>query len=183
MVVSNSFHPHDIVAFCGLAGAGKSTAAKLLAKKFGYTRRPMSYPLKAMVAALNIDWKILDGTNEEKSVPLDIFHGRSIRHVLQTLGTEWGRNLIHPDIWTTMWEHSLTNLPKVVCDDIRFPNEVEMIHRLGGRIIRINRNTAGSLINPTHASENIDILKWDCVIENNGSLEELEMVLRSHVQV
>jgi hypothetical protein len=41
-----------------------------------------------------------------------------------TLGTEWGRDLVHADIWTRLWAARAECFPLVVADDVRFPNEV-----------------------------------------------------------
>lgn len=75
------------------------------------------------------------------------------RKLLQLLGTECGRNIIHPNIWVnalmkdyvpekeyighgdyTEWE------PSWIITDVRFPNEAAAIKSKGGIIIRINRN-------------------------------------------
>ena len=38
---------------------------------------------------------------DSREVPLDWLHGFTPRALLQTLGTVWGRCLVHPDIWIT----------------------------------------------------------------------------------
>ena len=70
-------------------------------------------------------------------------------------------------------EAKLEGLGRVVIDDVRFPNEVEMIQRLGGKVIRIDRPGPAE---STHASEiELDGFDgWDGVIVNDGTLGELE---------
>lgn len=89
----------------------------------------------------------------------------SPRIMLQTLGTEWGREAISNDIWinallttaktllhedggTKLWDYdpligpNLTTkhtIKGVVVSDIRFQNEFDAIHREGGNVIRIIR--------------------------------------------
>ena len=61
---------------------------------------------------------------------------------------------------------------KIIMSDVRFQNEIDMIHNLGGYIIKLNRPT----INNTDAHEsekNIDNLKGDFNIINDGSLQDL----------
>lgn len=60
---------------------------------------------------------------------------------MQTLGTEWGRECIAPDVWTrlTLAGASLREGRSVVIDDVRFPNEVVAIRALGGIVVRIER--------------------------------------------
>ena len=100
------------------------------------------------------------------------FISLTYRQILQLWGTEYRRRQ-DPDYWVKRLEEKLQGLKKVVIDDVRFPNEVEMIHRLGGRVIRIDRPGPDE---STHASEIIlDTFDgWDGVIENTGTLGELE---------
>ena len=74
-------------------------------------------------------------------------------------------------------EAKLEGLERVVIDDVRFLNEVEMIHRLGGRVIRIDRPGPAE---STHASETeLDSFDgWDGVIVNDGTLRELDEKVR-----
>ena len=94
------------------------------------------------------------------------------RQLLQAWGTEYRRRQ-DPDYWVKRLEKKLRGLERVVIDDVRFPNEVEMIQRLGGKVIRIDRP---GTVESTHASENVlnDFTGWDGVILNAGTLEELE---------
>jgi len=87
---------------------------------------------------------------------------------MQTIGTEWGRNMIHPDIWVRAWEQSLPEDADVVVDDVRFPNEVAAIRRLGGDVIRICRDghEPGEHISEQEAG-------CDLMWANNGMPEEL----------
>ena len=72
---------------------------------------------------------------DEKETPLDFLGGKTPRQAMQTLGTEWGRNLIYDGIWLHAWERAFNKCSTpVVVDDLRFINEAEMIKRLGGKI-------------------------------------------------
>lgn len=65
--------------------------------------------------------------------------------------------------------------PNWIITDVRFPNEAEAIRNAGGKVIRVNRITSGSLRsdkNP-HISEcALDDYNFDYVIDNCGTLEE-----------
>lgn len=100
----------------------------------------------------------------------------TFRQLLQLFGTEYRRRQ-DPDYWVKRLEEKLHGLEKVVIDDVRFPNEVEMIHRLGGRVIRIDRPGPAE---STHASEiELDSFDgWDDVIVNDGTLRELDEKVR-----
>lgn len=110
------------------------------------------------------------------------------RLLLQLLGTEAGRQIIHPNIWVNalfseykgyLSESKLdktwvyTNIyPNWVVSDVRFPNEAEAIKKRGGILIKVIRDNIPILDHESEiALDNYD--KWDYIIENNGLFEEL----------
>ena len=121
------------------------------------------------------------------------------RKILQLLGTEGGRELIHPNLWINalMSEYKtqsidvrltdvekmelgtdknyirMRGLPNWIVTDVRFPNEVQAIKDRGGILIRVEREISAE---DTHFSETaLDNYKdWDHIIENNGTIEELK---------
>lgn len=172
-----------IIGLTGRAGSGKSTAARFLSREFNFARRPFAYPLKAMIGALGYTGDVLDGDSSIKEAPRPELGGKSIRHAMQTLGTEWGRTHMDPDFWVRMWERGIDRLGHVVADDCRFDNEVRAIRRRGGLIVRIERAGAGTSVNAGHASERVDELSFDVVIENNHGFQALFDKLRELVLV
>lgn len=149
-------YPHDdrrtIIAFTGLAGAGKSTAAMHLVKHRGFERVRFAGPLKAMMAALGLTHEQIEGS--EKETPCALLDGKTPRWAMQTLGTEWGRNLIAQDLWINAWKAAVARMPSntsIVVDDCRFPNEAEAVCSAGGICVRIERPGAGTA--SVHASE------------------------------
>lgn len=60
---------------------------------------------------------------------------------MQTLGTEWGRDILGSDFWIRLWrarvEQVASEGKRVVVDDLRFPNEAKAIRQLGGDIYRL----------------------------------------------
>jgi len=96
------------------------------------------------------------------------------RLILQLLGTEGGRDVIHPNIWVNATLGDLTDNDRVIITDTRFPNEVEGIKRKKGIVIKIIRPSKVST--SSHPSETAlnDYTNWDYVIVNDGTLEELE---------
>lgn len=144
--------PRTIVAFTGLAGSGKSTAAAHLVRRHGYQRVRFAGPLKAMMMALGCTPAEIDGARKE--MPCELLGGKTPRHAMQTLGTEWGRDLIASDLWIRAWQAAVAKVPAgvpIVVDDCRFPNEGEAVRAAGGVIVRIDRPGAGTA--SVHASE------------------------------
>lgn len=148
--------PRTVIAFTGLAGAGKSTAAAHLVKRHGFERIRFAGPFKAMMAALGCTPEQIDGS--EKETPCDLLGGKTPRHAMQTLGTEWGRDLIVSDLWIRAWRAAVAKVPAgtpIVIDDCRFPNEAEAVRAAGGILVRIDRPGAGTT--SVHASEQHDL--------------------------
>lgn len=66
----------------------------------------------------------------------------SPRRVLQLLGDEWGRQLIHPDIWTMAMRPKLENLlsqgVRIVINDARFDNDrTNLRDWLGAKLVDV----------------------------------------------
>lgn len=141
-----------VIGIVGPMGAGKSTLAKHLVEVHGYTRMSMATPLKNMLRALGLSEEDVNGPQAHRERPSTLLGGKSPRFALQTLGTDWGRRMISPDLWVSAVQaliiqhqtRAATAKKKqphagVVIDDIRFPNEWEMVRRLGGSLWRIRR--------------------------------------------
>lgn len=164
--------PVPVVGFAGRAGAGKTLAAEVLVRRLGAVRRPFAEPLK------RIAQQIYALSDEQvygrlKDV-LDERYGLTPRYILQRLGTEVGR-AIHPDTWVFAWENALRQAADclVVADDVRFDNEAQAIHRLGGMVFLVSRRLPAA--DDEHPSERgIHPALVDQVLDNNGSPEQLE---------
>ncbi len=142
-----------VIGICGAMGAGKSAVAKELADK-GYARISMASPLKNMLLTMGLTDADVHGPQEHRSRPSPFLGGKSPRHAMQTLGTQWGRKLISQDLWVNaVQEQIIRHQTKcaaagtrgkkqcvgVVVEDIRFPNEWAMVQRLGGAVWLIRR--------------------------------------------
>lgn len=161
----------NLVAFTGLAGAGKTAAALHLVERHGFVRTRFADPLKAMLRAIGLGADEIDGSLKER--PSALLCGRTPRHAMQTLGTEWGRQCVAQNLWTTLWSARAGDCldlgGRVVVDDCRFPDEADVVRRMGGIVVRLSGRggIAGS-----HASE-AQAFDADVELGNAGSLDEL----------
>lgn len=169
----------QIIALVGNAGAGKSTVAEYLMREHGYVLIKFAGPLKAMLRAIGLDDEEIEGSRKEQ--PCDLLCGKTPRHAMVTLGTEWGRDLIGENFWAGLWqEEAAMNLNSgrvVVVDDCRFPNELAAVKEMGGIVWRITRpEHAGSSI-PTHRSEGALSAHYDTMRElvNDGDVTALHL--------
>jgi hypothetical protein len=111
---------------------------------------------------------------ELKEKPDAALFGRSPREVMQSFGTDWGRKLIHPDIWVRRVENKLVHFNRCLLSDVRFDNEAQMIKRNGGVIWHIERKNNPFAVNTGNESEHgIDDRYIDWVIHNDGDMDQL----------
>ena len=146
----------QIIGLAGPAGCGKDTAADYLCKEYGFLKYSFAKPLKAMLEALGLPAE--DYESRELKEATHPSFGVSYRKMAQTLGTEWGRNLIHPDIWVIAAAKKLEQLKKagcrgVVIADCRFDNEATFIRKHGKLIHIKGRELPLAKDGQNHASE------------------------------
>jgi hypothetical protein len=162
-----------IVGIAGEAGSGKGTAAEVLAER-GYIRGKFAGALKEMLRALlhyqgvqQID-RYIEG--DLKEVPSKYLGGKSPRHVMQWLGHS-GRENIGDDFWIDVELRKLEGLPKVLFDDLRYDNEEAAIVARGGLVLQL---VGRGGINGDHISEQFKPKNPAMVIENTGTIEDLQ---------
>lgn len=173
-----------LIGLCGLAGCGKNTVATILQDRRGFTPIAFADPIYAAVAAITglSASELADRTVKE--APL-AWLGRSPRELLQTLGTEWGRESVHQEIWVRRAMSRAAAIlgagGHVAITDCRFANEAEAIRQAGGSVWQVRRQAAG-LAGQTgqHASEaGVPEHLIDLRIENNGTLYDLEAAVEA----
>lgn len=177
----------NLIGIAGRKYHGKDTAASALE---GYENVKFAGPLKLMVAAFLLycgeDEETVDRriNGDLKEVPCEHFGGKTPRYVMQTLGTEWAREMVWQDIWLHAFQAHAAGFENVVCSDMRFPNEVDLIKRLGGLTVRVERPGLAETEGSTHPSEAaIDTLPVSIVIRNEGSVEELHARMKEIAHV
>lgn len=93
------------------------------------------------------------------------------RLLLQEIGTDCFRDIIHPNIWVELL--FVTHFPTSnwIITDVRFPNECRKIKEKGGFLLRINRK---DIPLNNHISETaLDEYNFDYVINNDDSITKL----------
>ncbi len=178
-----------IIGLAGKARVGKDTGAEYLRNQFGIELISFAQPIKQVIQELfDLTKEHLDGDLKELPIPL---FDKSPRELFQTLGTEWGRECVHPDIWVLVAGLQLQRLraeyrkrslpfPGAIFTDVRFENEANWIRKQGGMVLHIKRQDAQSV--NTHRSESgVMVADGDLAISNNSSFEEFFMRLEDVV--
>lgn len=161
-----------IIALTGKAGAGKDYAAAKLAMMlphYGINCHTHSFasPIYRMLEALGID--INHYTQRENKEAVIPGLGVSLRHLLQTLGTEWGRKLVKESIWVDCMAGHYSNIPAEDCliiTDCRFPDEAAWVQSMQGKIIRVKAIDQRHSTSIQHESEKM-AFEVDFIIINN----------------
>lgn len=176
--------PPDLIGiYSPTMGGGKSLIANELVIAHGYTRLRFAGALKKMVLSLFEEmgfeagdvFEMVEGAQKESAIPG--LSGATPRSIMQTLGTEWGRELVQSDLWVQIIRMRVDKIiqggGRVVIDDVRFVNEFEFITSYG-MDSRIWRVTRPGQLTTQHASEGLlEGRGFDSNIPNHGSVEDL----------
>lgn len=110
-----------VIGLSGPMCSGKSTIARAIFNcTQDVTLKPMAGPLKHVASIMG--W---DGKKDARG-----------RRLLQTLGTQVGRRY-NPDLWVNLWKQDLPSEGVVIVDDVRFINEADAIHDVGGKVFQV----------------------------------------------
>jgi hypothetical protein len=132
-------------------------------------QRPSNY-----VDMASVDVPIYPVNEDDKERVIRPF-GVSLRYMMQTLGTEWGRLMVCDDLWVHMadvWYHSRYRR-NVIFKDIRHANEADFVKGLGGVIVFIDRSVDHKV--RKHSSEDMSELHGfrDWTIYNDSTTDAL----------
>ena len=145
-----------IIGFSGKKQSGKTTAVGHFVQRYAALNPcvvSFADPLKRIVIECFCpnEWGLhvpdLDGEEVKQRVTPC---GKTVRELLQVVGTDmfrglWGR------VWLNTMEYELLHAGKlVVVPDVRFPNEVQFIQERGGHVVRLLR---APYAQDQHASE------------------------------
>ena len=133
-----------LIGLCGYKRSGKSTVAGLLQDGFGFHVESFAAPIRRVVAhILGLHEHELERAKQD---PVEWLDGLTPRHLMQTLGTEWGRAQ-HRELWVRSVFRRMDHAQRAagparlswVVHDVRFPNEARAIRERGGYVVRVCR--------------------------------------------
>jgi len=169
-----------LIGLSGYAQSGKDSVAEVLVRDFGFIRIAFADKIKELLYEINpyFGYHLKDavdmggGWDKVKQYP-------EVRRLLQTLGVG-ARTVFGEDFWVKQAMAQMVDPLRYdyVITDVRFPNEMEAIWALNGKIWRVERPGVGPVNDhiSEHASKEIE---EDCYISNSGTLKTLQGTVRN----
>lgn len=166
-----------IICFAGRKQSGKSSCCEYVYEQLKDKCSVQIYNFADTLKQVCIDILGLTprqcyGEDKYKNELVDCqWNGKQLtaREVMQILGTDILRTMQH-NVWTvaTIRKIERDNPDVALIGDCRFPNEVEAVQKVGGIVIKLNRD----IYHSDHVSETAldrqtyDELNFDAVIQN-----------------
>ena len=164
-----------IIGLVGKAGSGKSTVADILENAYNFEHLAFADELKWNVMS---DFEINEYSvyNTRGKEIIDPRYNLTPREILQKVGSFYRE--FQENFWVNKVHKKISSRPTLdfCISDVRYPNELEMIKKEDGYIIKIERDDRVEITNSNHASEiSLDnFLDFDYVIQNNSTSRDLE---------
>lgn len=185
-----------IIALAGRKGSGKTEVAEMLENHPATDPGPdgptlvfnlaFGERIKKMLEVMGVPDVSLWGNDDQKMVPIPALGGVTGRHLMVTLATEWGRNMIHPDVWVKVTEQEFKDLEFtyqdtpakviVIIDDLRFQNEYDFLVSKGAMILGVERGELQGRMEDQHISEQLPYRFAELgipVLKNDSTLADL----------
>jgi hypothetical protein len=183
-----------IIGIHGPSRSGKDTICQILLEEFPlikFQRQGFADALKISAAlALGLrgpndhDAELLAKMDKIKEsgeikTPFGTISGRQF---LQNYGTEAHRTMFDEDFWVDavipdpsfprlMVSGVIRDADVLLIPDVRYQNEIQRVIDAGGYLWKVNKKVNGNITG--HASETELEARWDRVIDNNGTLDDL----------
>lgn len=160
-----------LLGITGFKNTGKSEIRKYLVQTYGFAFRPMAEPIKNMLqVGLGLTDEEVSGPL--KDLPCEALLGATPRLAMETLYVEWGRMMIHDDLWFFHWRKKVDAEGRnTVADDVRAPAAAATIRKSNGKIIRVVRE--GRLGSSSRSEQEMESITPDYTITNNGNIADL----------
>lgn len=182
-----------LIGFAGRSGSGKDTAAFLVSGLCAPTVRirklsfasPIKYGLVELFGFPDVSY--FEDRVKKETVHIE-YSNKTPRQLMQWMGSDIFRNQVSDRHWNQIMRRKIETIMKnhtadlIMVTDVRFPDEVELIKELGGRVFYIDSDQRNNLHSKgTHISETIvEQTKSMCteIIDNNKTMLDTQDQLK-----
>lgn len=181
-----------LIAFSGRKQSGKTTSGEFLLglalnkniKLYAFADRLKK---DICIDILGLSEDQCYGSDDQKNTITNIhWNGKKLtaREVMEIVGTDIFRAL-KVDVWTSS-TINLINREKpdiAIITDVRFPDEVDAIKNIGGKVVRLTRNpfNADNFIENALDPDKYDLCNFDYVLDNSSITKEEKNVILNDI--
>jgi len=173
-----------IIGLSGYAQSGKDTVANILVSKYEFERVAFADAIRSILWEMNPIVK--DGGFTLQGVVTAYGWDKAkimfpeIRRLLQELGVSC-RNTLGEEVWVNAVLRKANDKTKnYVISDVRFENEAAIIKQMDGYLWRVKRPGIEAVNGHVSESE-MDGYKVDQILNNGGTIEELELLVQQRM--
>ena len=173
-----------IIAFCGKAGAGKTTICKMIEDQYDCDIISFADPLRHLFVItmdrLGYSDDYIANALEKKDNPsLESTSLRQFNRDLGDLLRSYDPQIFCDMLGITAVKLTSLQSPCILIDDCRYLNEAKFLKGIGATIIRIDREEGLRDVKPHSSEEGIPDSLIDLTIENYSSMDNLEVQAES----
>ena len=188
-----------VIGICGKAGAGKSTVADMMAKELVERGYPEVHVLSFADPMRDLIRDIFSPDDYDKGTSVDTkqihlmggFENATYRRVMQTLGTEWGREMIDENIWIDALNNRLNQIdddsttePVFIIPDVRHDNEAMYVTTdMEGILAYVTGRCHEDMGHQSEHSSELDDPKdyASIIFDNTGTLADLHTSISDYL--
>jgi len=180
----------QVIGVTGYAQHGKDTFGQHLVQAHGFKRYAFADQLRSLALRVNpVVWGDPNGAHMRLSklvAEVGWEHAKQhseVRRFLQELGTAV-RDIVGEDTWVDVLHRKLLKEKPdaAVITDVRFPNEADFVHALGGRLVRITRKVRKDLT-PVNGWDSFELEPFDNGVSTEHSSEANVPTLDADVEM
>jgi hypothetical protein len=171
-----------VIGFAGRKYMGKDTAAQVLREPpYGFYLMNFADPVRR-VCEIAFDLHVQEMRDPElKQTKLKRWPYQTPRELMQFIGQ--GLRESYPDMWVEAWRRRASEYRDYVITDVRYHNEVAMIHEYGGKVIRIiNPRILHDEFSNDRSETEPDELKVDGEVINDATIGVLHDRVRHKIR-
>jgi hypothetical protein len=172
-------------------GSGKTTVADILVNKYNFVKLSFALPMKNMLNTYNTIPEVFQ-TDADKKIPNRVFNNLNARNIMQIIGQDMQELPLRLDknkanglsyIWSRFVDSYICRNPmnNYIVDDAYLNHWIYTLKYHGSIHIKIIRNNnTNKNCNSSHITQDISKKNKyiiDDVIENNGTLEDLNLAV------
>ena len=171
-----------IIGLSGYAQSGKDEVAKILVSEYGFTRVAFADPIRELLYEMNPNFRdtLLQQAVDNHGWD-EVKKDQSVRRMLQNLGVG-ARKTFGENFWVQQALRRVHFEENWVITDVRFKNEANAIKKYDNAELWRVKRPGVEAINGHISEHDLDDYKFDQILKNEGTLEDLTAMVRRRME-